>query len=227
MQHSSSASHKKHEAVKIPLITEPKKKDEKPQEVPEKKYPFRGFGGFGPQSASTETTQGEQDFAKLIHSRYIDKEAILLSALEEYKKVGYKRTLCKITLMIFLCIGLIAFTVVSIGCWSEHLELTEHLNVYDGRYQKLRMPNNTIFEMDCPMVGLIGKYWSPSSAHLDLFGKIISIVAIRKLMQLIVRLYRCIRLKTTTVEEAKKNVDETQKDLNGLAESIIETLCEV
>ncbi|PIC33764.1 hypothetical protein B9Z55_013630 [Caenorhabditis nigoni] len=172
-----------------------------------------GVGGaqafLGKWQDETNQSQGSQDFARLIHTRYLsDKEKILLDALTEYKRVGYKR-------------------IVSIGCWSEHLELTEHLGVYDERYVRTRKRNQSEVVLDCPMIGFIGSIWSPQSSHVDLFGKIISIISIRKLIQLIIRLIRCIRLKTTTEAEARKHVDETQKDLNGLAESIIETLCEV
>ncbi|PIC33765.1 hypothetical protein B9Z55_013630 [Caenorhabditis nigoni] len=164
-----------------------------------------GVGGaqafLGKWQDETNQSQGSQDFARLIHTRYLsDKEKILLDALTEYKRVGYKR---------------------------KHLELTEHLGVYDERYVRTRKRNQSEVVLDCPMIGFIGSIWSPQSSHVDLFGKIISIISIRKLIQLIIRLIRCIRLKTTTEAEARKHVDETQKDLNGLAESIIETLCEV
>ncbi|PIC33763.1 hypothetical protein B9Z55_013630 [Caenorhabditis nigoni] len=138
-----------------------------------------GVGGaqafLGKWQDETNQSQGSQDFARLIHTRYLsDKEKILLDALTEYKR-----------------------------------------------------RNQSEVVLDCPMIGFIGSIWSPQSSHVDLFGKIISIISIRKLIQLIIRLIRCIRLKTTTEAEARKHVDETQKDLNGLAESIIETLCEV
>uniref|UniRef100_A0A1I7U1H3 Envelope glycoprotein n=1 Tax=Caenorhabditis tropicalis TaxID=1561998 RepID=A0A1I7U1H3_9PELO len=186
------------QAVRSPLITTSPKKDlgrdnKRPsgaQTAPVGTTSGGNGGGGGGQSflgkwqEETNQSQGSQDFARLIHTRYLsDKEKILLDALTEYKRVGYKRTLSKIILIISVCIFLLVFTVISIGCWSEHLELTEHLGVYDERYVRTR--------------------------------------------KLIIRLIRCIRLKTTTEAEARKHVDETQKDLNGLAESIIETLCEV
>ncbi|EFO85296.1 hypothetical protein CRE_24705 [Caenorhabditis remanei] len=227
------------QAVRSPLITTSPKKDfggvkgpSGAQTAPVGSSEAGGGGGaqafLGKWQDETNQSQGSQDFARLIHTRYLsDKEKILLDALTEYKRVGYKRTLFKIILMIFVCIFLLVFTVVSIGCWSEHLELTEHLGVYDERYVRTRKRNQSEVNLDCPMIGFIGNIWSPQSSHVDLFGKIISIISIRKLIQLIIRLIRCIRLKTTTEAEARKHVDETQKDLNGLAESIIETLCEV
>ncbi|CCD64999.1 Ion_trans_2 domain-containing protein [Caenorhabditis elegans] len=218
------------QAVRSPLITTSPKKDVKgpsgTQSAP--------VGGATPKSflgnwqEETDHSQGSADFAKLIHKSYLsDKEKILVDALTEYKRVGYKRTLFKIFLMICVCIFLLVFTVVSIGCWSEHLELIEHLGVYDERYVRTRKRNQSELILDCPMMGFIGSLYSPQSSTVDLFGKIISIISIRKLIQLIIRLIRSIRLKTTTEAEARKHVDETQKDLNGLAESIIETLCEV
>ncbi|CAI2352192.1 unnamed protein product [Caenorhabditis sp. 36 PRJEB53466] len=214
-------------AVRSPLITpSPKKEIGKGTKSSGTASGAAGF--LGNWQDETNHSQGGQDFARLIHSRYLsDKEKILLDALTEYKRVGYKRTLAKIVAMIFVCVFLLAFTVVSIGCWSEHLELTEHLGVYDERYVRTRKRNQSEVELDCPLIGFVGSFWSPQSSHVDLFGKIISIISIRKLIQLIIRLIRSIRLKTTTEAEARKHVDETQKDLNGLAESIIETLCEV
>ncbi|EGT51209.1 hypothetical protein CAEBREN_12050 [Caenorhabditis brenneri] len=224
------------QAVRSPLITTSPKKEFGGVKGPSgaQTAPVGSTSGVAPQpflgkwQDETSQSQGSQDFARLIHTRYLsDKEKILLDALTEYKRVGYKRTLFKIILMICVCIFLLVFTVVSIGCWSEHLELTEHLGVYDERYVRTRKRNQSEVILDCPMIKFIGSFWSPQSSHVDLFGKIISIISIRKLIQLIIRLIRCIRLKTTTEAEARKHVDETQKDLNGLAESIIETLCEV
>lgn len=41
----------------------------------------------------TDHSQGSADFAKLIHKSYLsDKEKILVDALTEYKRVGYKRS---------------------------------------------------------------------------------------------------------------------------------------
>ncbi|EFO84514.1 hypothetical protein CRE_19575 [Caenorhabditis remanei] len=182
------------QAVRSPLITTSPKKDfggvKGPSGAQTAPVGSSGAGGGGAQAFlgkwqdETNQSQGSQDFARLIHTRYLsDKEKILLDALTEYKRVGYKRTLFKIILMIFVCIFLLVFTVVSIGCWSEHLELTEHLGVYDERYVRTRKRNQSEVNLDCPMIGFIGNIWSPQSSHVDLFGKIISIISIRKLIQ--------------------------------------------
>ncbi|CAI5449245.1 unnamed protein product [Caenorhabditis angaria] len=178
---------------------------------------------------SIEPDEGGRKFASLIHQKHLsDREKILVDALNKYKNIGFKRVIAKYLLLLILCICGIMFTIYSIGCWSAHLELIEHLEVYDERYMKKhqRSKNASSVDMDCPIIGVIDKFWTPNSSYVDLFGKILSIISIRKIFHLVPKLYKAIKLRTVPQDEALNKIDETQKDLHGLAESFLETICE-
>ncbi|CAI5449244.1 unnamed protein product [Caenorhabditis angaria] len=154
--------------------------------------------------------RGNQLWAENAHEAEADR--ILRETLEIYKKV-FKRVIAKYVLFIILWILVFLFSMFSISCWSEHLELIEHLEVYDKRYIKKyqKSKNANSVDMDCPIIGVIGKFWTPNSSHVDLVGKILSIISIREIVHLIKEVNEAIKYKTIPLDEAAKKRDKFLK----------------
>ncbi|CAD6191429.1 unnamed protein product [Caenorhabditis auriculariae] len=142
----------------------------------------------------------------------LKEEIQVVYQLRDYKKRQYKRALIKLIAAMIVCLTIFVISITIIGCWAEHLELVEHLAFYDQRYAfKQGNFNLTIDGPDCPIIRWLPD-WRPESSYIDFAGKIVGIIATRKLLQLLLRTIKCVKLKNTTETDAVKHVDETENN---------------